>query len=189
MSKRIDLRAYQESIANRLAAAQAGGSAPALLGFEAGDAHWLIDLPGAGEVLPPPPLTPVPLTRPWFAGLANVHGELAAVVDFAVFCGRAPTLRDSAARLLRIGARQGNNYTLLVARVHGLKRSDALFPADADSAAARPIAATWGGETLSDAQGQRWQLLQLDRLLADPEFLDAALPEAEPEAEFAAPSP
>lgn len=179
MAQRIDLRAYQESIADRLAAAQDGAAAPALLGFEAGGALWLADLPAAGEVLPLPALTPVPLTHPWFAGLANVHGELEAVVDFALFCGSAPTPRESTARLLRIGAKNGGNIALLVARVHGLRRADTLSAAEAD--AALP-AAPWRGDRYADPQGRRWTRLELDRLLADPLFRDAALPDAAPPA-------
>ncbi len=172
MAKRIDLRAYQEAIATRLAAAQAGASVSALLGFESGGRRWLIDLPAAGEVLPPPPLSPVPLTQPWFAGMTNVHGELQAVVDFSVFCGGAPTPREGGARLLRIGTRHGSNSALLVARVHGLKRTDSLFAAEVDDAAAPP----WQGEAFTDSQGTRWLRLEPDRLLADPAFLDASLP-------------
>jgi twitching motility protein PilI len=174
MVKRIDLRAYQENIAGRLAAAQAGATVPALLGFEAGGTHWLVDLPAAGEVLPLPALAPVPLTQPWFAGLANVHGELESVVDFALFSGAPPTPRDAHARLLRIGARSGTDMALLVGRVHGLKHADGLFVADGGAAPA----AAWCGETFVDAQGQHWTRLELDRLLNDPRFLDAALPAA-----------
>jgi twitching motility protein PilI len=175
MAKRIDLRAYQENIAARLAAAQAGAGVAALLGFESGGERWLVDLPAAGEVLPLPALASVPLTRPWFAGLANVHGELQAVVDFSAFRGGAPTPRDGAARILRVGARHGANCALLVGRVHGLKRLDALFP-DADAVPPEPTFA-WRGDTFTDTQGERWTRLEIGPLLADPAFLDAALPE------------
>jgi twitching motility protein PilI len=177
MTKRIDLRAYQESIASRLAAAQAGGGVPALLGFATGATRWLIDLPAAGEVLPLPALTTVPLTQAWFAGLASVHGELQSVVDFSVFCGGAPTPRNGAARILRVGTRYGINAALLVARVHGLKRSDTLFAAE-DDGQTSGVSGDWCGAVFTDTQGERWTRLELDRLLADPRFLDAALPEA-----------
>ncbi len=173
MAKRIDLRAYQENIASRLAAAQTGAAVAALLGFESAGLRWLVDLPAAGEVLPVPVITPVPLMQPWFAGLANVHGELQAVVDFAAFCGAPPTARDSTARLLRVGSRQGNNTALLVARVHGLKRTDGLFAAEAGTAV--PALGPWQGETYSDSQGATWTRLEIDPLLADPRFLDASL--------------
>lgn len=175
MAKRIDLRAYQESIASRLAAAQSGTGTPALLGFEAGGRGWLVDLTEAGEVLPLPAVSPVPLTHDWFAGLANVHGELQEIVDFAVLCGAAPTPRGPQARILRIGARRGSRIALLVERVHGLKRADALF-----AAAAETRAADWQGDAFTDSRGERWLRLDPDRLLAAPILSDAALPEAAP---------
>jgi twitching motility protein PilI len=167
--QRTDLRAYQENIAARLAAAQAGAAVPALLGFESGGTHWLIDLPAAGEVLPLPAFSPVPLTQPWFLGLANVHGELEGIVDFSVFCGGPATPCAKAARLLRIGAPHGANTALLVSRVHGLKRTDAL-QAESDASSG------WRGPEFVDAQGVRWRRFEPAQLLADPQFNDAALP-------------
>jgi twitching motility protein PilI len=168
--QRTDLRAYQESIAARLAAAQAGAAVPALLGFESGGHNWLIDLTAAGEVLPLPAFSPVPLTQPWFIGLANVRGELEGIVDFSVFCGDAPTPCGKAARLLRIGARSGANTALLVARVHGLKRADAL-----QAETVEEPSGGWRGAVFADAQGVRWRRLDPAQLLADPGFIDAAL--------------
>lgn len=171
---RIDLAAYRASIAARLADAQAGAGIPALLGFESGGRRWLVELPEAGEVLPLPTLVSVPLTQPWFAGLASVHGELQAVVDFSLFCGGPPTPRDTAARLLRIGTRLGGNAALLVARVHGLKRTDMLCTTDA---AGRDDGCDWCGAVLADNQGERWMRLDPARLIADPAFRDAVLPD------------
>lgn len=172
MAKRIDLRAYQESIAGKLAAAQAGDTAPALLGFEAGGCRWLVDLPAAGEVLPLPVLTPVPLTHAWFAGLASVHGELRSVVDFSVFCGGTPT-PSAAARLLCIGTRFNNPAALLVERVHGLRRADTLRPSEAEPA---NLSHPWRGMSFTDIEGGHWTRLEVGRLLTAPDFLDAALP-------------
>lgn len=171
---RIDLAAYRASIAARLADAQAGAGIPALLGFESGGRRWLIELPEAGEVLPLPALVPVPLTQPWFAGLASVHGELQALVDFSVFCGGPPTPRDAAARLLRVGTRHGGNAALLVARVHGLKRTDMLC-ATGEPGSTHP--GDWCDEVLADNQGERWTRLDPARLIADPAFRDAVLPD------------
>lgn len=172
MAKRIDLRAYQESIASRLAAAEAGAAVPALLGFESAGRRWLIELPAAGEVLPLPPITPVPLTQAWLLGLANVHGELVGVVDFARFCGAAPTPLSATCRLLRIGVRQGVDSALLVGRVFGLKRTDSLFAAEAALAEA---ALPWQADMLADSQGEHWRRLDVARLIDDPCFLDARL--------------
>ena len=36
-----------------------------------------------------PAIATVPLTQPWFLGVANIRGNLYSVVDFAGFVGRA----------------------------------------------------------------------------------------------------
>ena len=56
-----------------------------LLAFESGGERWLVDLADAGEVLPVPPLSDVPLTQPWFLGIANIRGTLFSVTDLAAF--------------------------------------------------------------------------------------------------------
>ena len=81
---RSSLREFQERLARRLAEAS-GAERRGLLGFQCGGDNWVIELAEAGEILPPPPLSTVPLTRPWFRGLANVRGTLYGVVDFAAF--------------------------------------------------------------------------------------------------------
>jgi twitching motility protein PilI len=138
-----------------------------MLGVASGDAYWLLDLSDSGEVLPVPPLTSVPLTKPWFAGIANVRGTLYSVVDFAAYRGGQPTPRNANARLLLVGARHGINSALLVDRTLGLKGIDDLEPI-----AAEPGAPAWAGECRQDVQGRRWTQLHLKELFADPDFLD-----------------
>lgn len=168
MSRRISLREFQENLAKRLADAHAG-ERRGLLGFQAGSTNWLIELAESGEILPPPPLSPVPLTRPWYVGLANVRGTLYGVIDFAQFQREAPVATGSGARLLLVGARHGVNCALLVDRITGL-RSQEDFEADA-AADPRP----WIARRLRDVQGRPWLQLDPARLLADAEFLDAGL--------------
>ena len=55
----------QESLAKRVR--EAGAVEPgARLAFETGGQRYLVKLDEAGEVLPLPPLTNVPLAKPWF---------------------------------------------------------------------------------------------------------------------------
>ena len=54
-------------------------SSAGLLGVQAGPDYWLLDLADSGEILPLPPFTSVPLTRPWFCGIANIRGSLYGV--------------------------------------------------------------------------------------------------------------
>jgi twitching motility protein PilI len=167
MAKRISLREFQESLAQRLTSAQRGEARRALLGVASGDDLWLLDLSDSGEVVPLPPLTSVPLTKPWFAGIANIRGTLYSVVDFAAFRGLEPTRRNANSRLLLVGARHGINSALLVDRTLGLKSMDDLEPVvDAKEQF------TWTGEVRQDAQGRQWTLLKLRELFADPTFLE-----------------
>jgi twitching motility protein PilI len=167
MAKRISLREFQESLAQRLTSAHRGDARRALLGVASGNDYWLLDLSDSGEVVPMPTLTSVPLTKPWFAGIANVRGTLYSVVDFSAFRGHEPTRRNANARLLLVGARDGTNGALLVDRTLGLKSIDDLDPVPAASENS-----TWAGEVRQDAQGRKWTLLKLRELLADPAFLD-----------------
>lgn len=126
MAKRISLREFQESLSQRLTSAHRGEARRALLGVASGNDHWLLDLSDSGEVVPLPSLTSVPLTKPWFAGIANIRGTLYSVVDFSAFRGHEPTRRNANARLLLVGARHGINSALLVDRTLGLRSIDDL---------------------------------------------------------------
>ena len=127
MAKRISLREFQQSLSERLVSARRGEGGHTLLGVESGaddlpgGSHWLIDLADSGEVVPLPQLTPAPLTKPWFSGIANIRGVLYSVVDFAAWRGGAPTPINAQSRLLLVGARQGVNSALLVRRALGLR--------------------------------------------------------------------
>lgn len=169
MAKKISLREFQGHLADRLKDAAAGRATPALLGVQAGDGYWLLKLPDAGEIVPLPALTPVPLTRPWFAGIANVRGQLHAVADFSLFQGGEPTPRTAASRLLLVGARHGSNAALLVSRLLGLKNPENFSAAPAD-----PGAAAWVAASRTDAEGRRWQQLDVCALLAAAAFMDIA---------------
>lgn len=167
MAKRISLREFQESLAQRLSSAHRGDARRALLGVASGNDYWLLDLADSGEVVPLPPLTTVPLTKPWYAGIANIRGTLYSVVDFSAFRGNESTRRNANARLLLVGARNGTNSALLVDRTLGLRSIEDLErlpPPDGSPA--------WAGDVRQDAQGRRWTLLNLRELLNDPIFLD-----------------
>lgn len=133
---RLNRREFQESLSARLAQAERGELGQSLLAVESGTddlpggRRWLIDLAESGEVVPLPQLTPAPLTRLWFAGVANIRGALYSVVDFAAWRGGLPTPRNAQARLLLIGARHGSNSALLVERALGLRAQSSLRAAE-----------------------------------------------------------
>lgn len=187
MAKRISLREFQQGLSERLVSARRGEGGQALLGIESGaddlpgGSRWLIDLADSGEVAPLPQLTPAPLTKPWFAGIANIRGVLYSVVDFSAWRGGAPTPCNAQSRLLLVGARHGINSALLIRRALGLRpqlqmhaASEAGVPEGAQHAGAGE-AALWLGGRFIDAQGVAWTQLRIPALLADPNYLDIAL--------------
>ena len=172
MAKRLSLRDFQEDLSARLLSAKRGETAPPMLGFRAGARRWLLELPDSGEVVPLPQLSPVPLTQPWFAGMANIRGGLHAVVDFAQYAGAAPTPHTERSRLLLIGARHGINSALLVESIEGLRPLSALRSVD------RPVGTPdvpWIDTAYQDEQGNHWLHIALTQLLQDSNFLDIAL--------------
>ncbi|MDP1735092.1 MAG: chemotaxis protein CheW [Sulfuritalea sp.] len=180
MAKRISLREFQQGLSERLLSARRGEGAQALLGIESGaddlpgGSHWLIDLADSGEVSPLPQLTPAPLTKPWFAGIANIRGVLYSVVDFSAWRGGAPTPINAQSRLLLVGARHGINSALLVRRALGL-RPQLQMHAAAEAKVGAGDTAPWLGGRYTDAQDVIWTQLRIPALLADPNYLDIAL--------------
>lgn len=167
---RTSLREFEEELARKLSDTSGQTSARALLGVQAGDEWWLVDLAESGEILPVPALTPVPLTRSWLRGIANVRGLLYAVNDFAAFQGGASTGVAGETRLLLPHAKFGTNSALLVSRVLGLRALEDFEHADSGPADARP----WVSARLVDTQGRVWLRLDPRRLYADPGFADVA---------------
>ena len=166
MAKKISLREFQAHLAARLAGASTQ-TAAGLLGVQAGGEFWLLNLSDSGEIVPLAPLTHVPLTKPWFAGIANIRGNLYSVADFSGFQGKESTPQNAASRLLLIGTRHGSNAALLVTRMLGLRNVEALNPA-----AVEPDAPVWANEAYTDNEGRLWKKLNVRELLADESFME-----------------
>jgi twitching motility protein PilI len=171
---KADLRVYQEELATRLASRTAAEVESSRLAVACGDALWLIRLADAGEVVAMPAITPVPLTKPWFLGLANIRGSLYSILDFARFAGQEgapPHAAGGTSRVILFGPRTGElRAGIVVPRVLGLTSLAALAPA-----VAPPDAPAWYGARWIDADGAAWQEIDLVALAHDPAFLQVAL--------------
>ena len=165
MAARTSLRDYQRELAARLKGAGSGRAATKL-GLQAGAESWLVDLADAGEVIPVPPITPVPLTRPWFRGVANIRGKLYSVVDFPAFLGGAAVALGEQARLLVLSERYRMGGALLVDRSLGLRNLEQLQPRETRAAPSPWVRAEYG-----DPQGVHWKELNVLELVRHPMFL------------------
>jgi twitching motility protein PilI len=171
---RMDLRSFQDELATRLAAKTAAQVESSRLGLACGGARWLIRLGDAAEVIAVPPIAEVPLTKPWFRGLANIRGNLYTVVDFAGFLGREAAVAHGAAsqsRLIIFGPRAGElRAGVIVQSVLGLRNLAELAPAPPV-----PDAPAWYGPRWADAEGGEWQEIELAQLAGDFQFLNVGL--------------
>jgi twitching motility protein PilI len=177
MANREALRELQHRLAERMQAAKREQRGQSWLAVECRGHGLLLPLEQAGEIFAPTALMPVPHTCDWFAGVANLRGGLHGVVDLASFLGLrdhvpADAARD-AARLVALNPALGALCALRVDRLAGLRHADQLT-AEPD-AGSRPAFArgVW-----RDAQGQRWQAIDLGELAAQEQFLSIAAGQA-----------
>ncbi len=155
--RRTRLRQYQVQLLERMQAARSNtGARINQLGVMIGGERFLLDLTQAGEIVPVAPVTEVPLTQPWYLGLANIRGNLVGVIDLARYLGQADTATGADSRIVTFAAGLGFNCGLLVARVYGLRHAGEMEQA---------------GDRLRDAEGNQWTPLDLAALVHDPRFL------------------
>ncbi len=91
--------------------------------FRLADLRLVTALEEVLEVLPCPDYTPVPGTKSWVKGVANVRGNLITIIDLAEYFGKPPVFLDEAARLMVMNV-AGLHAGLLVHEVLGLRHFD-----------------------------------------------------------------
>lgn len=171
MANREALRELQQRLAERMQAARREQRGQSWLAVECRGHGLLLPLEQAGEIFPPAALMPVPHTRSWFAGVANLRGGLHGVVDLARFLGLPDLPANEAAReqsrLVAFSQGLGLNCALLVDRLAGLRSTEQLRTDDSDGAGRPAFAPTrW-----LDNTGRHWQSLDLAALSRDEQFL------------------
>jgi twitching motility protein PilI len=174
MAQREALRELQARLAERMQVARTEQRQRGWLAVEAGGCGFLFPLDQSGEIFSLADLRPLAHTRAWFCGVANLRGGLHGVVDLATFVGlrdRVPMAeagRD-AARLVALNPSLGALCALRVDALAGLRNADQLV-AEPDQDGRPPFAR----RLLRDAQGQRWQEIDLAELAAQDLFLSIA---------------
>ncbi len=160
MSKRFNLREFQQQVLDRLQQQASGGTQVSTLGVQVGRELWLVNMTDISEVMPMPSLTPVPLTKPWYCGVSNVRGNLYSIVDLGAFLNGESTPREINNRVLLLGQNFAFNAGLIVSRVLGLRNASDWQQKDVG-----------GRMQYQDEAGQTWYKLDINHLLQQPEFL------------------
>jgi twitching motility protein PilI len=169
MARQISLREFQQSLAQRLREAQAASEQSSRLGVQAGGSYWLLKLDETDEVLPLPEISPVPLTQPWYLGLANIRGVMANVVDFGAFLGDEPTARTPESRMVLVADRFQSYSGLLISRMMGLRNLQNLQALEVPEGSERK---PWLGAAYRDSDGRTWNELNMAALVANENFLN-----------------
>lgn len=164
MSKRLNLREFQQNLIDRLQRTGLSGSRVSTLGVSISGKNWLVDMKDISEVLSLPSLTIVPFTKTWFCGAANIRGKLYSVIDLGVFQHSGAVSEDANNRVLLVSERHAFNAALLVDRVLGLRDSSNWQAEEFD-----------GQIGYQDESGERWLKLDLQSLLSQSEFLQAGI--------------
>jgi twitching motility protein PilI len=162
----VKLREFSTNLAQRLKEAPGLPTEPTRLALRIGNENFLVEMGSAGEIVPLPAIAPVPWTRPWYRGLANVRGRLVGVVDLLELSGREPLPGDLAQQLLVFGEGLTVNAGILITRAFGIRNLKDLMalPAAGESAA------VWEQTRYRDADGLAFTELDLREFARAPAF-------------------
>ncbi len=164
MSKRLNLREFQQNLIDRLQVTGLPESRASMLAILIAGKNWLVDMADIAEVLPLPSLTAVPLTKSWFLGVANVRGNLYGVIDMATYEKTGAASGNANNCVLLVSERFAFNAALLVDRVLGLR--------DTQSWKRNEV---YGQAEYLDETGASWTRLDVQGLLQQAEFLQIGI--------------
>lgn len=171
MAQTSNLREFQEAILSKLkeATAQVGGESTSRLGVTVGFKRFLIPLGDVKEVLPVPPLQMVPLTKPWFLGVANVRGNLYSITDLAQFMAMPPTQKSIHNRILLLSTESSAQSALLVDNLIGLRNIQTM-----QTIPSKDKATFFGAQGYADEEGNEWIELDTEMLVQHKDFVQPA---------------
>ncbi len=161
------LKEFSAQLAARLEAAPGPLSEPARLAVRIGADSFLLDMNKAGEIVAAPPISPVPWTKPWYLGLANVRGRLIGVIDLMQLAGGAPIAPEEAQQLVVFNEDLKFNVGLLITRAFGLRNIKDLEPLGPLNDPSRP----WEARAFRDNDGSRLVEIDLQGLIGFDDFV------------------
>lgn len=176
MAKTSNLREFQEAILLRLkeATAKGGAFSTSRLGVVVGSKRILINLHEVSEVLPVPPMQHVPLTLPWFLGVANVRGNLYNITDLAQFMGLPPTPKSINSRIVLINSDVTTQVAVLIDSLVGLRSVEAMKrkPATKNNKNKEIFLSE---SSYEDVDKNEWFELNIEALVQDKAFIQPTL--------------
>lgn len=178
LAKSSNLRQFQESILLKLkeAVEHAGENVTSRLGVMVGEKKLLINLTDVIEVLPMPFVQAVPLTQPWFLGVANIRGNLYNVTDLAHFIGQGTTKKTSSNRLVLLSSEVTTQAALIIESLVGLRSVESMQLKTLSEAEIANHAHEFLSEKMYiDTEGNEWFELNIGSLVQDKLFIQPTL--------------
>ena len=172
MAKTSNLREFQEAILLRLkeVASQGAAVSSSRLGVTVGGKKLLINLNDVREVIPVPPVQSVPLTQPWFLGVANIRGNLYNITDLAQFLGMPPTAKSSNTRILLLNSETTTQAALVIGSLVGLRSIDTMKAKDSSTEEV-----FFNKQTYEDTENNEWLEVDIDMLVKDKDFIQPTI--------------
>lgn len=140
--------------------------------FEVAGIHVVTALTEVKEILNiPPAVTPIPGTRSWMMGVANIRGNLMPIVDLQAFLGGAHVTQHQRTRVLVIN-QDGIFVGLMVGEVLGIRYFPEEFRAQSGTMAGRM------GQFINGAfvqEGKSWPIFSMHLLAGNEAFQTAAI--------------
>lgn len=165
---------YEQRASEHVAGAAEMVEAPGLwrgIGFRIGSHHLVSGIHEVNEILTFPALTLIPGTKPWMLGVANIRGNLVAMVDLRYFVEGERTPIGDKSRVL-VARQHGGAVGLLIDEVLGQRNfTDENVPleeGDPDERYQRFVTRRY------DFGGNVWSVFSMTTLVRSPDFLQAS---------------
>jgi twitching motility protein PilI len=141
------------------------------VGYRVGKRHLVSDFREVVEIVPMPPITPVPGAQPWLLGVGNLRGNLFPVVDLKYFMEGERTVQQEGQRVL-IMRQAGGDVALTIDELFGQRSfeqgQETVIGDLASGRYAHFIDRAFHGD------GHDWGVFSLSLLSRTPEFRQAA---------------
>lgn len=141
--------------------------------FMLGGEQLVAPLGDIAEVLAMPDVTPVPLSKSWMTGVANVRGRLLPITNLNEFLGLSDTKSKVQTRKLLVIDQNKIFSGLLVDEVLGIQTFNQRQYEPVGLSAESPLAAYIHGRFRQNEQV--WYIFMPNLLAEDPRYLEAAL--------------
>jgi twitching motility protein PilI len=131
----------------------------------------MFSMDDVSEIIPVPTITSVPGVKPWLMGISNLRGTVISIADMGEFLGGKATTPNASSRVVIVKSSEWS-YGLLVDEVIGMRH----FTSESKLSLTETVADSlrpYVTEVFS-SENQVWFTFNVDALLSDSSFLDAA---------------